>query len=168
MINTVVILLIILISLIFPGIIAKTKAKIVGRKGAPVLQAFYDNIRLLKKGSVYSRTTSFIFQIAPIIYFTTILLCVFFIPMGELKAVFSFDGDFVLFAYLLGLGRFLMILAALDTGSSFEGMGANREAYYSMLAEPAFFIIIASLSLFSGHTSFYNLFMHLHLESNLY
>ncbi len=162
-----IILLILLISLMFPGVINKTNAKIGGRKGAPVLQVLYDNIRLLKKGNVYSRTTGFVFRLAPLVYFASILSCVLFIPLGNHKAVFSFDGDFVLFAYLMALGRFFMILAAMDTGSGFEGMGANREAYYSMLAEPAFFIVIASLSLFTDHTSFYDLFNHLHPQSNL-
>ncbi|MEA3505725.1 MAG: NADH-quinone oxidoreductase subunit H [Bacteroidota bacterium] len=161
------VILIALISLFFPGIISKTKAKIVGRKGPVVLQVFYDNVRLLKKGSVYSRTTSFVFQIAPIIYFATIFVAMFFIPFGNYKAVFSFDGDFVVFAYLLAVGKFFMIIAAMDTGSGFEGMGANREAYYSFLVEPAFFIIMASLALLTSHTSFYDLFNGLHFESEL-
>jgi len=161
------VILITLISIIFPGIISKTKAKIVGRKGPKVLQVFYDNIRLIKKGSVYSNTTSYIFQIAPIIYFSTILLATLFIPFGNYKALLSFDGDFVLFAYLLALGKFFMIIAAMDTGSSFEGMGANREAYYSLLVEPAFFIIIASVALLTNNTSFFDLFNSMHLDTEL-
>ncbi len=61
----------------------------------------------------------------------------------------------------------MMIIAAMDTGSSFEGMGANREAFYSLLVEPAFFIVIASMALLTNHTSFYELFNNLHIESEL-
>ena len=111
------IFVILIISLIFPGIIALTKAKIVGRKGASLLQPLYDNIRLFKKGNVFSETTSWIFQIAPIIYFSTIIAALLFIPLGSNAAVLSFEGDFVLFAYLLAFGKFMMILAAMDTGA---------------------------------------------------
>ena len=161
------IILIILVSLIFPGIILKTKVKVVGRKGPTIFQVFYDNIRLIQKGSVYSKTTSFIFQIAPIIYLSSVLLVCLFIPFSNHKAVLSFDCDFVMFAYILAFGKFFTILAAMDTGSGFEGMGANREAMYSLLVEPAFFIILASLALLTGHTSFYDLFNNLHFESEL-
>lgn len=160
-------LVIIMVSLLFPGVIALTKAKIAGRKGASVFQPVYDILRLFRKGNVYSTTTTWIFQFAPIIYFSTIFLAVFFIPLGNHAAIFSFEGDFVLFAYLLGVGKFMMILAAMDTGSGFEGMGANREAFYSLLVEPAFFIVIASLALMTNHTSFFELFNNLHIESEL-
>lgn len=160
-------LVIILVSLVFPGIIALTKAKIAGRKGASVLQPFYDCIRLFRKGNIFSTTTSWIFQIAPIIYFSTIFMAMLFIPLGTQNALLSFDGDFILFAYLLAFGKFMMIAAAMDTGSGFEGMGANREAFYSMLVEPAFFIVIASMALFTNQTSFYDLFNNLHIESEL-
>ncbi|MBW6536208.1 MAG: NADH-quinone oxidoreductase subunit H [Mariniphaga sp.] len=156
-----------LVSLVFPGVVARTKAKIVGRKGAPVVQPFFDNIRLFQKGNVYSQTTSWIFQIAPVIYFSTIFMAMLFIPLGKQPALLSFEGDFVVFAYLLAFGKFMMIAAAMDTGSGFEGMGANREAFYSLLVEPAFFIVIASMALLTNHTSFYNLFNNLHLESEL-
>jgi len=158
------ILLLLITALLFPGIVSVVKAKIVGRKGPSVLQPLFDIIKLFKKGNVYSQTTGFLFQLAPIVYFSTLFLVLFFIPVGNLKAILSFDGDFVMFAYLLGLGRFLMIIAAMDTGSGFEGMGANREAFYSLLVEPAFFIIFGTLALLTGSTSFYEIFTNLDVE----
>ena len=85
-------------------------------------------------------------------------MAILMIPHGNQPGVISFSGDFVMFAYILASGKFLMIISALDTGSSFEGMGASREALFSMLVEPAFFIILGSLALFTGHTSFYDMF----------
>ena len=158
---------IVLISLVFPGVIALTKAKIGGRKGASILQPYYDTVRLFRKGNVYSTTVSWVFQVAPIIYFSAIFMAMFFIPLGNHAALLSFEGDFVLFAYLLAFGKFMMIAAAMDTGSGFEGMGANREAFYSLLVEPAFFIVVASMALLTNHTSFYDLFNNLHIESEL-
>lgn len=155
------------VAVFFTGIISKVKAKIAARKMPSVFQPLFDVLRLFKKGGVYGSATSVIFRLAPIVYFSTVLLAVFFIPVGPLKALISFEGDFVLFAYLLALGKFFMIIAAMDTGSGFEGMGANREALYSMLVEPAFFILLGSLALFTNHISFIDLFTHLHMDSNL-
>ena len=160
-------LLILISALFFVGIITKTKAKIAARKMPPILQPLYDVIRLFKKGTVYSSTTSLIFKIAPIVYFSSVLLAVLFIPFGGKAGLLSFYGDFVFFAYLLAIGKFMMIIAAMDTGSGFEGMGANREALYSMLVEPAFFILVGSVALFTNHISFQDLFANFHFGSNL-
>jgi len=157
--------LIILNSLVFTGIIVRTKSIFSGRKGPGLFQPMKDIFRLLKKGSVYSETSSFIFQLAPAVYIASILMAVLFIPYGNEKGLLSFEGDFVFFAYLLALGKFFMIIASLDTGSSFEGMGASREALYSMLMEPAFFILMGSFALLTGHTSFAGIFGALHFGS---
>ncbi len=158
-------LLILIASLFFTGIIIRTKSLASGRKGPDILQPIFDVIRLFKKGAVYSKTTTFIFQIAPSIYFASIVMAILVIPFGSTKGIISFNGDFVFFAYVLALGKFLCIISALDTGSSFEGMGASREALYSMLAEPAFFILMGSFALLTGHTSFYDIFNNLHFDS---
>ena len=158
-------ILIILASLIFSGIIIRTKSIASGRKGPGIFQPLKDVIRLFKKGSVYSKTTSFIFQIAPSIYFASIIMAIMVIPLGEYKGIISFEGDFVFFAYILGVGKFFSIISALDTGSSFEGMGASREALFSMFAEPAFFILMGSFALLTGHTSFQEIFASLHFGS---
>jgi len=147
------------------GIVVRTKSITSGRKGPGVFQPMKDIIRLWKKGAVYSNTTSFIFQIAPSIYFASIIMAILVIPFGHYKGIISFDGDFVFFAYVLALGKFFSIIGALDTGSSFEGMGASREALYSMLAEPAFFILMGSFALYTGHTSFHEIFTSLHYGS---
>jgi len=160
--------LIILTSLLFPGIIVKVKARVSGRKGPGLLQPILDIIRLLRKGNVYSTTTSIIFQVGPLIYFATILFSIFFIPFGDAAGLISFQGDLFLFIYLLGLGKFFLIINALDAGSGFEGMGANREALYSMLAEPAFIILFGTFSMMAGYDSFYEIFAHWHLNSSTY
>ena len=160
-------LLIILASLFFMGLVVRTKSIASGRKGPGVFQPMKDIIRLWKKGSVYSKTTSFIFQIAPTAYFTSVIMAILMIPHGNNPGLISFDGDFVFFAYVLTFGKFLMIISALDTGSSFEGMGASREALFSMLVEPAFFILMGSFALLTGHTSFHSIFSMLHYGSNI-
>jgi formate hydrogenlyase subunit 4 len=158
-------LLIIIASLFFTGIVIRTKSITSGRKGPGIFQPVKDVVRLFKKGAVYSNTTSFIFQIAPSIYVASIIMAIMVIPLGEYKGIISFDGDFVFFAYVLGVGKFFNIISALDTGSSFEGMGASREALFSMFAEPAFFILMGSLALLTGYTSFQEIFTSLHFGS---
>src|SRR5665811_1578832 len=133
--------LILFTSIFFTGIILRTKSITSGRKGPGLLQPVKDVIRLFKKGAIYSETTSIIFRIAPAIYFSTVFMACLVIPFGSYKGIVSFDGDFIFFAYILALGKFFSIISAMDTGSSFEGMGASREALYSMFAEPAFFIL---------------------------
>ncbi len=131
------------------GIIGKTKAFFAGRWGAPLLQPYYDIGKLFQKGNVYSTTTTWIFQAAPIVAMAAVLVSSVFIPLGGLKAPLSFWGDVVLFAYLYALARFFIILAALDTGSSFEGMGASREAAFSCLTEVVLFLNLMILALIS-------------------
>ena len=158
-------LLIILTSIFFMGLVVRTKSLFSGRKGPGILQPMKDILRLWRKGAVYSTTTSIIFKIAPTVYLSSVIMAILMIPHGNQPGLISFDGDFVMFAYILALGKFIMIISALDTGSSFEGMGASREALFSMLVEPAFFIIIGSLTLFTGHTSFHDIFSTLNYGS---
>jgi len=160
-------ILIILTSFVFTGIIIRTKSILSGRKGPGIFQPIKDIWRLLRKGSVYSKTSSIIFKIAPTIYFASIVMAILFIPFGNQKGIFSFDGDFVFFAYVLALGKFFSIIGALDTGSSFEGMGASREALYSLLVEPAFFVLMGSFALLTGFTSFADIFSNLHFKSEI-
>ncbi len=160
--------LILITAFFFPGIILRTKSIASGRKGPGIFQPLKDIILLMKKGSVFSRTTGIIFQIAPVITLSSILCAMLVIPYANQKAIISFDGDFIFFSYLLALGKFFAIIAALDTGSSFEGMGANREAFFSMLVEPAFFILLATFAMFTGYTSFSDIYSHFFITGNHY
>lgn len=128
------------------GVINRTKARIAGRDGAPLLQLYFDLWKLLHKGAVYSRTTTWIFRAGPLVGLAAALGALLVTPFGKSGAVLAFDGDLVLFVYWLGLMRFVTVLAALDTGSSFEGMGASREVFFSALAEPAFLLGLLGLA----------------------
>lgn len=158
-------ILILIASFFFTGIIVRTKSIAAGRKGPGIIQPVKDVVRLFRKSMVYSSTTSAVFRIAPAVYFSSVLMAMLVVPFGQSKGILSFNGDFVFFAYVLALGKFFSIIAALDTGSSFEGMGAGRESLFSLLIEPAFFIVMGSLALLSGYTSFYEIFLVLHIGS---
>jgi formate hydrogenlyase subunit 4 len=132
------------------GVIAKTKALFAGRVGPPVLQVYYDLARLFRKGSVFSRTTTWVFLAGPVVGVVTAALALLLIPFVPAGSPVSFAGDAVLLAYLFGLGRFFTATSALDTGSSFEGMGAAREVTFACLAEPALFMGLLVLAKLSG------------------
>ena len=141
---------------LLPGIINRVKAKFAGRHGKPVLQTYYDIAKLLRKGEVISRTSTWTFAAAPAIALAGALCALALLPLGGAASPLAFAGDFVLAAYLLGVGRFAIMLGALDTGSAFEGMGASREATFSALAEPVFFLalmVLTSLCLGIGYTT---------------
>jgi len=135
------------------GVIVKVKAFFAGRVGAPLLQLYRDVWKLWRKGSVFSTTTTWVFKARPVVNLASVLVAVLLMPLGTHRALLSFAGDAILFAYLLALGRFFTIVAALDTGSSFEGMGAAREATFSALAEPGLFLGLMALARKSGSVS---------------
>lgn len=144
-------LVLLLVAPAVPGVATKTKSWVTGRRGAPVTQLYWDLLRLLRKGAVYSTTTTWVFRVAPVAGVVAPLVALGLLPLDGRAALFSFSGDFVGFAGLLALGRFAFVLAALDTGSSFEGMGASRDAAFASLVEPALFINFLVLIMATGH-----------------
>ena len=153
-------LLMIVVALSIPGVINRTRAILAGRKGLPFVQHIRNVRLLLRKGSVYSTTTTALFRIAPAVYLGAAIVAMLFMPVADLYPLISFEGDVICFAYTLALARVAIILAAMDTGSSFEGMGAAREALYGALIEPALMIGFATLAMFCGYTSFADIFAH--------
>jgi formate hydrogenlyase subunit 4 len=146
--------LLLVLPLFMQGVINKVKAAFAGRTGGPVLQPFFDVVKLLRKGATYSTTTTWVFRAGPIVALATALCAGLLVPLHASRAPFAFEGDVVAFAGLLGLGRFLTMSAALDTGSAFEGMGASREGAFSALTEPALYLVLAILCLPAGSASF--------------
>ncbi len=138
---------------LFPGIILKVKAFFAGKKGPPLLIKYYTLIKLLRKGSVYSTSASFVFKMGPTVSFATAVMVLLFFPFAGADPIISFHGDVIVLFYIMGLGRFFTILAALDTASPFEGMGAAREAFFSLLAEATIFMVMILFYRMNGSLS---------------
>jgi formate hydrogenlyase subunit 4 len=147
------IVLILLLSPLLPGVINRVKAIVAGRRGQPMLQVYYDLWKLVQKGAAISRTTTWIFAAGPAITLAAMLAAVLLMPCGSIPSAIRFQGDLILFVYLFGVARFFTIAAAMDTGSSFEGMGASREAAFSALGEPALILALAALARETGDVS---------------
>ena len=132
----------ILMAPFFSGVILKVKAFFGGKKGPPLLINYYTLSKLFKKGSVYSTSTTIMFKLGPIVSLGSAITVLMFLPIAGHQPIFSFNGDIIFVLYIMGLGRFFTIAAAMDTASPFEGMGAAREAYFPIICEAATFMIL--------------------------
>ncbi len=135
------------------GLINRTKAFVAGRRGPPLVQPYRDVAKCLRRGAVYGDVTSVLFRLGPVLNLATLMAALLILPFGGVGAVVSFPGDLIVLAGFFALGRFATVLAALDTGSSFEGMGASREVHFAALAEPALLVAMAVLVRVTGGLS---------------
>lgn len=140
------VIVILLAAPLLSGIIRKIKAVVQHRKGPPVLQLYFDLLKLFGKDMVISNTASWIYSAAPYVYFVSVLTAFIFVPVIPQLFSYSFLGDAILVIYLLALGRFFLTLAALDTGSTFGGMGSSREMMIASLMEPSLLIVVFTLA----------------------
>jgi formate hydrogenlyase subunit 4 len=140
--------------IVLAGTIARVKARWSGRRGPPIFQLAFDLWRLAHKTPVYSHVTTPVFRLGPIVVLVTAIASACVVPLVGTTALVAFPFDFVWFAYVWSFGRVALMLGALDTGSSFEGMGASREATFATLLEPVLFLVAGALCLNSGARSF--------------
>ena len=148
----ILLLLALLLAPLYAGLLFKIKGFFGGRKGSPLLINYYTLIKLLRKGSVYSTSTTYLFKLGPMVSLVCAMVVMLFLPVAG-HPVLSFEGDIILLLYMLGLGRFFTIVAAMDTASPFEGMGAAREAYFPIFCEAAMFMILILFYLLTGKLS---------------
>ena len=135
------------------GIINKIKALSQKRRGAPLLQMYFDLFKLIHKSTVVSETSSWVFKLTPYIVFASALGAAILVPVTTKILPFAFPGDIIMVVYLLALGRFFMALSGLDTGSTFGGMGSSRESMISTLIEPAMIVSVFTIGLVAKSTS---------------
>lgn len=144
------IIFILLIAPFFTGLIRKMKAKVQHKMGPSLFQPYYDLFKLFKKDLVVSSTSSWIYNLAPYVYFITSIVAISCLPVINQLTGFTFYTDLLIIVYLFVAGRIFMALAGLDTGSTFGGMGSSREMLVSSLVEPALFLTIITVSARAG------------------
>jgi formate hydrogenlyase subunit 4 len=150
-INMIQALLLIAIAPLVSGVIARVKARIQNRQGASALRPYSDLLKLFRKQDLVPDTASLLFRFAPAILFAATATAAAFVPMLHPSALFGMSGDIILLVYLLAIGRFFLMLGAMDGGSSFGGLGASREALVSALAEAPLLLALISVAILS-HT----------------
>lgn len=148
------------------GVVNRTKSWWAARKGPRIVQFAFDLWRLLGKRPVESTTATALFRAGAWIVLIAGVLAAAMAPMLGQFAPLQFSHDFIVVAYAMGLARIALMLSAMDVGSSFEGMGAAREAAFSTYAEPALFLLIGTAGAATGMTSFADLIGHLHQTPN--
>ncbi|MEA1962086.1 MAG: NADH-quinone oxidoreductase subunit H [Bacillota bacterium] len=161
------IILIIMLAPLVNGIIKKVKALTEKRRGAPVLQMYFDLYKLLQKSMVVSEVSSWVFRVTPWIVFATSLTACLFVPISSSLLPLHFQGDLIMLIYLLALGKFFMTLAGLDTGSTFGGMGSSREVMISAIMEPALMVSLFTLGLFARSTSIPQIMLHMQEQGGM-
>lgn len=152
-----------LLAPLLTGVINRVKAFFAGRRGRPLFQLYWDLARLVRKHMVLSRTTTPVFLLGPALSLASLVTCLALLPLGG-PALLLFPGDLLVLLGLLGLVRFATVLAAMDTGSSFEGMGASREVAIGALAEPGMFLALAVLVVQTRVVSLSELWAHRGLD----
>lgn len=143
------------------GVVNRVKATVGGRDGPRLLQVYYDIRKLAAKGAVYSDLSTWVFRACPVVLLGAALAAAAVTPFGAGRALVLFPGDFLVWAGAFTAARVFMVLAALDVGSSFEGMGGSREVWFAALAEPALFLAMAALAVISKDYSLSGFYMSL-------
>ena len=147
------IVLLLALSPLITGLIRKVKARLQCRRGASVLQPYADLAKMFRKQPVVSSTTSWIFTATPYVVFASTLSAGLLVPLFVSQNPLNFAGNIIALVYLLALGTFFLLLAGLDAGSSFGGMGSSREAAVATLTEPAMILSIFAIALTAGSTN---------------
>ena len=134
------------------GVMRKVRARLEGRVGAPILQPLADLRKLLAKGRVHPRESSWVFAVGPSMLLATTLAAAAVAPLVSVRPAGASSADFFAVVFVLLLGSVSLALGALDTGTAFAGMGASRSTTIAALAEPALFVAILALAI-PAHTS---------------
>ena len=146
------------------GIIKKTKALLQNRRGADIMQDYYDLHKWWKKKTIISPYTGFVFMLAPFMYLLSTMLAAFLLPNMMSNLTF---GDIFVFVGLLAIGRFFMALSSFDAASAFGGMGGSREVYIATCVEPVMLLAALAAILKSGSTSIYTMAMNSGTQLNV-
>jgi len=145
-------LLVLGLSPLLTGLVRKVKARLLRRKGPPLLQPYRDLVRLLRKEVVLAESSSWLFRVIPYVVFAGTWVAAALVPTFRSGLLFSWTADLIAIIALLGSARFFLALAGMDVGTSFGGIGSSREVMIASLAEPAMLMIVFTLALIAGST----------------
>ncbi|QGM46532.1 respiratory chain complex I subunit 1 family protein [Methylocystis heyeri] len=144
--------LVLALSPLLVGLTRKAKARLLRRRGPSLFQPYRDLLRLLRKETVLAENASWLFRSAPYLIFAATWVAAALIPTFATGLMFSWSGDLIAIAALLGSARFFLALAGMDVGTSFGGIGSSRETMFASFAEPATIMIVFTVSLIAGST----------------
>jgi formate hydrogenlyase subunit 4 len=145
-------LLVLLLAPLLTGLTRKVRARILSRRGPPLIQPYRDLIRLMRKDAVLAENASWLFRVIPYIVFAATWIAAALVPTFATGLIFSWSADMIAIIAFLATARFFLALAGLDVGTSFGGIGSSREVMIASLAEPAMLMTVFTLALIAGST----------------
>ena len=145
-------LLVLVLAPLLLGFTRKVKARLLRRRGPPVLQPYRDLLRLIRKEAVIADNASWLFRSGPYMIFSATWVAAALIPTFATGLTFSWAADLIAITALIGSARFFLALVGMDIGTSFGGIGSSREVMIASLAEPAMLMIVFTLALIAGST----------------
>ena len=145
-------LLVLALAPLLLGFTRKVKARLLRRRGPPLLQAYRDLLRLIRKEVVLADNASWLFRSGPYMVFATTWVATALVPTFATGLMFSWTADLIAITALIGSARFFLALLGMDVGTSFGGIGSSREMMFASLAEPAMIMIAFTLALLAGST----------------
>ena len=144
--------LVLMLAPLLTGLVRKTKARLLRRQGASIVQPYRDLLRLLRKDVVLAENASWLFRVAPYLIFASTWVAAALVPTFGAGLMFNWTADLIAIIALLGSARFFLALSGMDIGTSFGGIGSSREVMIASLAEPAMLLIVFTVSLIAGST----------------
>jgi len=152
--------------LIFPGLLftavagllatwvdRKVTARIQWRVGPPVLQPFYDFLKLMGKEIVVPRGASKIaFLGAPLAGLAAAALAATLVGTAALDPAGGFSGDLIILLYLLAVPSLALVLGAASSKNPLASVGASREMKLVLSYELPFILVMLVAVVKSGGT----------------
>jgi formate hydrogenlyase subunit 4 len=145
-------LLVVALAPLLLGFTRKVKARLLRRRGPPVLQPYRDLAKLIRKEALLAENASWLFRSSPYLIFAATWVAAALVPTFATGLIFSWAGDLIAIIALVGSARFFLALAGMDIGTSFGGIGSSREMLFASLAEPAMIMIVFTVALVAGST----------------
>ena len=113
-------------------------ARMQGRVGPPVLQPFYDVLKLFEKEKITVNKVQD-FYVACFLLFVVVTGCFFFA-----------GGDLLLVLFTLTTASAFLIIAAYSSNSPYAQLGAERELLQTMAYEPMVLLTAVAFYVFTG------------------
>jgi formate hydrogenlyase subunit 4 len=145
-------LLVLAVAPLVLGVTRKIKARLLRRRGPPLLQPYRDVWKLLHKEAVLAVNASWVYRTAPYVIFAATWVAAALVPTYATGLLFSWSADLIAIVALIGTGRFALALVGMDVGTSFGGIGSSREMLIASLAEPAMLLVVFTVALLAGTT----------------
>ncbi|MFN6954877.1 MAG: respiratory chain complex I subunit 1 family protein [Acetobacteraceae bacterium] len=135
------------------GLARWLKARMLGRAGPPPWQPVLTLLKLVRKRPVLAEGSSAVTRAAPCVAVVALFAAALLVPSFARGMAFAPLSDLLLIGALLALARAAQVLAGMDAGTAFGGLGAAREASFAALAEPAFLVSVLVIAMLAGGTN---------------